>query len=95
MLDVTMASRANGVNGQQFSWKGSGAERWRVQGIRSSNVNSGKCLDVAYQSRADGGSVNQWDCHRGASLAFVDPIFPIWLYDNRIEELLSALRLLR
>ena len=87
MLDVTMASRANGANGQQFSWKGSGAERWRVQGLRSSNVNSGKCLDVAYQSRADGGGVS-------ASLAFAVPILPIWLYENRIEELLFALRLL-
>ena len=95
MLDVTMASRANDANVQQFPWNGSGAQRWRMQGSQIINVNSGKCLDVAYQSRADGGSVNQWDCHRGASLAFVDPIFPIWLYDNRIEELLSALRLLR
>ena len=24
-------------------------------------------LDRAYQSRAEGGNVNQWDCHRGAS----------------------------
>jgi hypothetical protein len=71
---------------------------------------------VAYQSRADRGNVNQWDCHRRASqaklatagksvvvsrrrpavwqqvstalyVALADPIFPIWLYDNRIEEL--------
>jgi hypothetical protein len=38
-----------------------------MQGSQIINVNSGKCLDVAYQSRADGGNVNQWDCHRGAS----------------------------
>ena len=67
MLDVTMASRANDANVQQFPWNGSGAQRWRVQGSQIINVNSGKCLDVAYQSRADGGNVNQWDCHRGAS----------------------------
>jgi hypothetical protein len=67
MLGVAMASRAKVANVQQFPWNGSGAQRWRVQGSQIINVNSGKCLDVAFQSRGDRGNVIQWDCHRGAS----------------------------
>jgi hypothetical protein len=34
-------------------------QRWRMQGSQIINVNSDKCLDMAYKSRADGGNVNQ------------------------------------
>jgi len=57
VLDVTMASKANDANVQQFPWNGTTAQRWRVQGSQIINVNSGKCLDVAYKSRADGGTL--------------------------------------
>ena len=40
-----------------------------MQGSQIIDVNSDMCLDVADQSRADGGNVNQWDCDRRASQA--------------------------
>lgn len=63
VLDVQGASGNDGANVQQYSWNGSGAQRWRMQGNQIVNVGSGKCLDVDGNAQPWGANIQQWNCH--------------------------------
>jgi hypothetical protein len=58
------------ANIQQWTCHGGPAQQWRVEPlgggvVQMVNVNSGKCLDVAYLSTENGANVNQYSCSRG------------------------------
>jgi len=70
VLDVNGASQDDGANVQQWTWNGSGAQRWRVENIdgrkvRLVNQNSGKCLDVSNRATNAGANIAQYRCHGG------------------------------
>lgn len=71
-LQVAAGATGNGGNVQQGLASGSAAQRWaferRADGSwRLTNVNSGRVLDVAGVSAADGANVHQWDWWAGAN----------------------------
>ena len=74
-LDINAAGTANGVNVQQYSCNGTGAQLFQLAPdgagfYRITNANSGKVLDVAGWSRADGGNIHQWSWHGGDNQRF-------------------------
>jgi hypothetical protein len=88
VLDVAGASGDDGANVQQYTWNGTNAQRWRIQGgnrgsVQIVNVGSGKCLDVDSNSQPFGANIQQYGCHgranqswrigRGGSAAPIPP----------------------
>ncbi len=74
-LDVNAAGVANGVNIQQYSCNGTGAQLFELQAVSSGfyrlvNSNSRKSVDIAGWSTADGGNIHQWDSHSGDNQLF-------------------------
>ncbi|MFE7510285.1 RICIN domain-containing protein [Streptomyces sp. NPDC057540] len=73
-LEIADWSRANGAQARQWDCHGGANQRWEWAGtttwdgldvIALINVNSGKCLEIADWSRANGAQARQWDCHYG------------------------------
>ncbi|MGY0231325.1 RICIN domain-containing protein [Longispora urticae] len=75
-IDVKDRSTGNGAIVQEFGCKvpnssGSGNQQFTFQssgaGVQIVAQHSGKCLDLANWSTADGGTVQQWACSGGAN----------------------------
>lgn len=86
VLDVAGASQDDGANVQQWTWNGTGAQRWRVENIDGRRVrlvsqNSGKCLDVSNRATNAGANIAQYRCHGGDNqfwqLASASPASPV------------------
>ncbi|MEU4208437.1 RICIN domain-containing protein [Streptomyces sp. NPDC026206] len=60
---VTIWQQSDAARNQQFDFVDAGGGR----GYKIVARHSGKCLDVAGWSKADGGKIIQWDCHGGAN----------------------------
>ncbi len=80
-LDVFAGSTADGANVQQFGCNGNPQQRFRFTARSLGSTlptgryvlkaaHSGKCMDVAASSAADGGVVQQYTCDGGAAQAF-------------------------
>ncbi len=74
-LDVNASGTANGVNIQQYTCNGTGAQLFHLAPdasgfYRITNANSGKVLDIAGWSRTDGGNIHQWSWHGGDNQRF-------------------------
>ncbi|MBN2274673.1 MAG: family 43 glycosylhydrolase [Bacteroidales bacterium] len=74
-LDVTNCSGSNNANIQLWSWLNNNCQKWQLVDkgggyyqIRS--VASGKCLDVASRSTADGANIIQYTCGSGYNQQF-------------------------
>jgi hypothetical protein len=80
ILDPT----ANGHYAHTWDCTGAANQRFRIEpyyiynpggisgsdGVRIRAVHSNKCLDVTDYSRANGGGLQQWDCHDGLNQRF-------------------------
>lgn len=80
-LDVFAGSTADGANVQQFGCNGNPQQRFRFSARSLGSTvpagryvlraaHSGKCMDVAASSTADGAVVQQYSCDGGAAQAF-------------------------
>jgi cytochrome c peroxidase len=74
-LDVSLKSKADGANVQQWScYDGFDNQLWEEVpangGFMLRSKNSGKCLDVSGISYAAGANIYQWSCHGGANQVF-------------------------
>ncbi|GIG58795.1 hypothetical protein Lfu02_31670 [Longispora fulva] len=66
-IDVKNSSSSNGAIVQEYPCKNPGTsgaanQQWQFQGHQFVVLHSGKCLDLAGWSTADGGTVQQWSC---------------------------------
>ena len=78
-LDMGGWSTADGGPAQQWTYGGGNNQKWEARLVSAKrvneydiqpeyeirNVNSGKCLDIAGPSTADGAAIHQWTCYSG------------------------------
>src|SRR4051812_35214462 len=67
---VVSSSAADYAEGEQWGWNGGGNQKWEFRDAGGGyfqivNQNSGKCLDVANASAANGANVIQYTCGGG------------------------------
>lgn len=84
-LDVVGASTADGANVQQYTCHRQANQRWIIRydqhrGDRATyrfvNVRSGKCLEVASSSTADGANVQQSTCYGAYNQRWIRSAIP-------------------
>lgn len=68
-MALTVTGSQDGANIVQREWRNTPFQRWRLERVNGNyyrivNVGSGKSLDVAGQSRANGANVQQWSYAR-------------------------------
>lgn len=76
-LDVPGASTQSGVQLQQYSCNGTGAQQFKLLPLSGTsdlftlvNRNSNLCLDIYSSSQSDGGKLIQWPCTGSANQQF-------------------------